>query len=374
MKFIAFYLPQFHPIPENDAWWEPGFTEWTNVVKARPLFPGHYQPHLPAHLGFYDLRSRDTRQAQADLAATHGVHGFCYYHYWFGGKRLLERPFEEVLTSGEPRLPFCLCWANESWSRRWLGEEKNVLMRQVYSIDDDRNHARWLLRAFGDPRYIAVRGRPLFLIYRPSDLPDPHRTADVIRSECLKAGLPEAYVVGVDAHKPGTDFRSVGFDSTLVFDPQLGVLPDFMVDGFRGSKLRRNLRRGVYSGTLKLYPDAVARDLMSRRTRDFGFIPTVYVGWDNTPRRGKNAIVITDSTPAAFGNALRGRVRALQQMPANDGLLFINAWNEWAEGNHLEPDQKYGTQYLEQVREVTRELAGNAAPAGQDVPVLCVER
>jgi lipopolysaccharide biosynthesis protein len=187
LRLIAFYLPQYHPIPENDAWWGKGFTEWTNVSKATPLFPGHYQPHLPADLGFYDLRLADARQAQADLAAQHGLDGFCYYHYWFGGKRLLERPFNDVLASGKPKLPFCLCWANESWSRRWLGEAKDVLMRQSYSLDDDVNHARWLIGAFSDFRYIQVEGRPMFLVYRPTDLLDPQRTTDTWRSECVRS-------------------------------------------------------------------------------------------------------------------------------------------------------------------------------------------
>ena len=203
VRLVAFYLPQFHPIPENDAWWGKGFTEWTNVAKSVPIFPGHYQPHFPADLGFYDLRLAESRQAQADLATKYGLSGFCYYHYWFSGKRLLERPFSEVLSSGKPELPFCLCWANETWSRRWLGEETAVLQKQSYSDADDLEHARALLPAFADRRYLTVDGRAIFLVYRPHDLPHPQRTTDVFRQVGVSHGLPEPYLVGVDAHRPG---------------------------------------------------------------------------------------------------------------------------------------------------------------------------
>jgi lipopolysaccharide biosynthesis protein len=350
VRLLAFYLPQYHPIPENDNWWGRGFTEWTNVTKARPLFAGHHQPHLPADLGFYDLRLPEARQAQADLAAWCGLDAFCYYHYWFGGKRLLERPFAEVLASGQPSFPFCLCWANESWSRRWLGEDTAILMRQIYSPEDDLNHARWLVTAFADPRYVTVGDRPLFLVYRPNDLPQSEKTMDVLRAECVRHGLPEPYLVGVDAHSPGVDFRTKGFDGTLVFTPQLGVLPDFMDDGYRLSKLRRNTQLGVMNARLKLYDHTHALDLMSRRQRDFPFIPTVFVGWDNTPRRSENAIVVVNSKPGQFGRTLAETIRSVSEAPQSDGLVFVNAWNEWAEGNHLEPDQKHGLDYLNEIR------------------------
>jgi lipopolysaccharide biosynthesis protein len=356
VRLIAFYLPQYHPIPENDAWWGKGFTEWTNVSRATPLFPGHYQPHLPADLGFYDLRLADARQAQADLAAQHGLDGFCYYHYWFGGKRLLERPFNDVLASGKPKLPFCLCWANESWSRSWLGVAKDVFMPQSYSLDDDVNHARWLIRAFSDSRYIQVEGRPIFLVYRPTDLLDPQRTTDIWRSECVRSGLPDPYLVGVDAHSPGTDFRKKGFDSTLVFEPQLGALPESLNDGWSLSKLRRNVHLGVRSGRLKVYDYLSARRLMLNRRRDFPFIPTVFVGWDNTPRRGRNAVVMINSTPDNFERSLIQTVDSIKGSSYGDGLVFINAWNEWAEGNHLEPDQKYGLSFLQRLKHVAKDL------------------
>jgi lipopolysaccharide biosynthesis protein len=355
-RLIAFYLPQYHPIPENDEWWGKGFTEWTNVAKAKSQFPGHYQPHIPADLGFYDLRLPETRQAQAELAKNHGIEGFCYWHYWFHGKRLLERPFNEVLATGQPDSPFCLAWANESWSRRWLGEEKEVLQEQTYSAEDDLNHIRWLMNAFADSRYIRVNGRPLFLIYRPRHLPEPERTTEVFRSQCVKAGLPEPFLLGIDAHCPNFDCRSIGFDGTVKFDPQLGFLPYFMDDGKQLAKLKRNLKFGVPSSKLKIYDYDEAQNSMKRIKPDFPCFPSVFVGWDNTPRRGENGIMIVNATPEKFASHLAEAVRSSLDKPCEDRLIFINAWNEWAEGNHLEPDLKWGLSYLEAIKKTVASI------------------
>jgi lipopolysaccharide biosynthesis protein len=352
VKAIAIYLPQYHPIPENDAWWGKGFTEWTNVARAKPLFSGHYQPHLPADLGFYDLRLPEVRQAQENLAKAHGIHGFCYYHYWFNGKRLLERPVNDLLASSQSDFPFCLCWANETWSRRWLGEEKNILQKQSYSSEDDLKHIQCLTQAFADPRYIQIKGRPLFLVYRPFDLPEPVRTIETFKNECVKSGLPEPYLMGVDAHHPGFNFEKIGFDGTLIFEPQLGALPSFMRDGVSLTKLARNLKLGIASSKMKIYDYVEARQLMMSRKRDFPTHPCIFVSWDNTPRRGENAIVVVKSTPERFESGLAEMVESLLDKPHDERLLFINAWNEWAEGNHLEPDLKNGTQYLEAVKRV----------------------
>lgn len=350
-RLVAFYLPQFHPAPENDAWWGEGFTEWTNVAKAKPLFLGHYQPHIPANLGFCDLRLDETRAAQSDLARRHLIEGFCYWHYWFNGKRLLSRPFDEVLTSGRPDFPFCLCWANETWSRRWLGEDKDILMKQTYSLDDDVSHARWLTEVFADPRYIRLQGRPLFLIYRPTDLPLPQRTTDIFREQCLRVGVAEPYLVGVNAHAPDVDCRSIGFDETLNFEPQLGVLPTHVYDGASLSRFLRNIRLGVPSARLKVYDCELARHLMAKRMRtDIPLIPCVFVGWDNSPRRGTNGIIMVNANPQDFALSLSKAVLSVRDRPYDERLVFINAWNEWAEGNHLEPDLRYGLAYLEAVR------------------------
>lgn len=351
-RLIAFYLPQFHPIPENDAWWGKGFTEWSNVGKSVPLFKGHYQPHIPADLGFYDLRVPETRIAQAELAAQYGIEAFCYWHYWFEGRRLLERPFNEVLKSGAPNFRFCLAWANESWSRRWLGEEKEILIKQGYSDQDDLNHIHWLMEAFADPRYVRVNNRPLFMIYRPTDLPNPNKTMDVFRKECVRAGMPEPYLIGANAHSSAVDSKTLGFDATLAFKPELGALPGFMDDRATWRKFRRNLKFGARSPKLKLYGYGYAQKVMAAVRRPFPMIPTVLVGWDNTPRRGENAIIVTNSDPDIFERVLAGVVDSVQDQPAGERLVFVNAWNEWAEGNHLEPDLRFGHAFLERVRRV----------------------
>lgn len=350
VRAIAFHLPQFHPIPENDEWWGRGFTEWTNVAKAAPLFPGHYQPHLPADLGFYDLRLPEARAAQAELAASYGIRGFCYYHYWFNGRRLLGRPIDDILRSGEPEFPFCLCWANESWTRGWLGEEREVLISQTYSADDDRTHARWLAKVFADSRYLRKDGRAILLVYRPGNLPEPRRLTETLRAACRENGDKDPYLIGVDAHQVGHDFRNDGFDATLAFEPQLGALPGAFDDAFQLRKLWRNLRLGVMSGKLKVYDYAESRQRMLSLTRPVPTIPCVFVGWDNTARRGPNGLIVVNNSPQAFASALEVEIAKFRESGDDDPLLFINAWNEWAEGNHLEPCQRWGREHLEVLR------------------------
>lgn len=352
---VAIYLPQFHPIPENDAWWGRGFTEWTNVTAAKPLFQGHYQPHLPTDSGYYDLRVPEVREAQAEMARAYGIHGFCYYHYWFKGKRLLERPFEEVLHSGKPDFPFMLLWANETWSRRWLGEERDILIKQEYSAADDQKHASYLANVFTDPRYIRVNGRPVFVIYRPLDLPDARATIDRIRQAANKAGL-EPLIVASNSHvaiNRQHELLDMGFDLVLDFSPQLGVLPQFMDNRFSWKRFWRNgLKHGQFDGKLKLYSYVEALEAMiSIEPPDFSkAMPCVFVGWDNVPRRGANGIVVYGNDPEMFEAELRRAKAKLEVTEGNHDLLFINAWNEWAEGNHLEPDKKNGPAFLESIK------------------------
>ncbi len=332
-RLIAFHLPQFHPTPENDAWWGRGFTEWTNVAKCEPQFPGHDQPRLPADLGYYDLRVPEVRAQQAAMAREHGIEAFCYWHYWFGGKRLLERPVNEILASGQPDFPFCLAWANETWSRRWLGEDKDILAKQVYSVEDDQAHAAWLAEGFADPRWLRIDGHPVFAIYRPGDLPDPKRFADALRAACKKKKIPRPHIIGINSHHHH-DWTKRGLDANLDFEPQLGVMPNVMASG------------------LKVFDYATGRQLMHQRKRDYAFHPCIFTGWDNTPRRGKNAIVFVDSTPELFAAGLDEMISSVEKKPFAERIVFVNAWNEWAEGNYLEPDQKRGRTYLEAVRRV----------------------
>jgi hypothetical protein len=364
-RLIAFYLPQMYPIPENDRWWGPGFTEWTSVAGAQPLFRGHRQPRVPGDLGFYDLRLPESRVAQADLARAHGIEAFCYWHYWFGGKRLLERPLAEVLRSGEPDFPFCLAWANQPWTDTWLGSGRE-LMPQHYSHEDDLAHARWLVEAFADPRYVRVGGRPLFAIYRPSDLPDPARTADTLRTEASRAGVDEPVVLGIDGWAVGRDFRDDGFDGTISFSPRLDLLPHMSHSPLLSRPLRkaarfwRNRRLGVSSGTLKVHDyqqhRAAVRTLRAGFTHPY--YPTTIVGWDNTPRRGRAAVVMRNDDPAHFEADLAELVTDAQAQPFDDRLVFVNAWNEWAEGNYLEPDLDRGDAALRAVQRVNRIFAG----------------
>jgi lipopolysaccharide biosynthesis protein len=350
-------LPQFHPIPENDRWWGKGFTEWTNVARAEPLFRGHYQPRLPADLGYYDLRLPEAREAQASLARRYGIEGFCYWHYWFHGKRLLEKPVAEIVASGEPDFPFCLAWANESWSRSWLGDEREILVEQKYSEKDDRVHARWLASAFADPRYIHVNGRPMLVVYKPMDLPEAQRTTDIFRDECRVMGQPEPYLVGIDAHCPGMDMREFGFDMTEHHEPQLGAIgPDAFRDAPRHSKFIRNLRSGVLSTTLKVYSHRAAAVLMARVRPSFPHFPCCFTGWDNTARRGRHAIVMIDSGPEVFRAQLSEMTKSVLHKDHQERVVFINAWNEWAEGMYLEPDEKFGHAYLHVVADVLAQV------------------
>ena len=353
VRAIALYLPQFHPIPENDEWWGKGFTEWTNVTKARPLFREHYQPHLPADLGFCDLRSPDVRAAQAELARASGIAGFCYYHYWFNGRRLLERPFDEVLQSGSPDFPFCLCWANEPWSRRWTGEEREILMPQEHSPEDDEAHGRFLAKAFADPRYIRHHGKPLFLVWRPRHLPEPRAIIERIARAVEREGVPAPFFLGVDSHCPGFDCREIGFDATMTFAPHLGVLPGAVEDDPRW-RLRRNLKRRIFSSTLKVYDYQEVVDSVAKLREGGRAVPCAFVGWDNSPRRGARGVIITGGTPDMFGEDLRTCIELARQCDPAEPLLFINAWNEWAEGCHLEPDRRFGTGFLDEVRAVLK--------------------
>lgn len=351
-RLIAFYLPQFHPIPENDKWWGEGFTEWTNVAKATPLFDGHYQPHIPADFGFYDLRLPETRYAQAELAERYGISGFCYYHYWFGGKQLLERPFDEVLKSGEPDFPFCLCWANEPWSRRWHGRNEDVLQAQAYSHEDDIEHIRWLMPALADRRALQVEGRPIFIVYQGRDLPDPARTVEAWRVEVSRAGLPDPYLMTVETGwDEGWDATQVGFDAKVMFRPQFTILrhaPRLAIGSHDGLEVRDYQT----AWPILAEPEAVP----------YVHYETVCPRWDNSPRTTSKAVVLHNSTPEAYGRWLSEVVSRAAVRPEQHRVVFINAWNEWGEGCHLEPDQRFGHAYLEE----TRRTLARAAHVGNE--------
>lgn len=334
-KLIAFYLPQFHPIPENDKWWGKGFTEWTNVRKAPQVFPGHYQPHVPADLGYYDLRDAEAREAQAKLAKEYGIHGFCYYHYWFNGKRLLNYPIDENLKSGKPDFPFCLCWANEDWTRVWDGKTGDVLIKQNYNEEDDLEHIRHLLKYFKDDRYIKVNGKPLFLVYRASNMPDPLKTTNIWREEAKKAGL-ELYLCKVESSSEKREEPTIiGFDAAIEFQPDWQNLPPTI--------------KSPDHGLLRVYSyKEFANNNLKKQVPDYKRYPCVLTSWDNSPRRVNDiAQVFVESEPSVYENWLAKTIKSIDKRALDEKIVFINAWNEWGEGNHLEPDQKFGRGYLE---------------------------
>lgn len=347
-KAIAFYLPQFHPINENDRWWGKGFTEWTNVTKARPMFRSHFQPNLPADLGFYDLRTPETQEAQADLASEFGIHGFCYYYYWFAGRKLLNRPIEQMLNSSSPNFPFCVCWANENWSRNWDGQNRHVLLEQSYSLESNRALIGEFIEMMKDSRYIRHNGKPVLLVYRIQVIPNWLETASMWREECRQSGLGDIHLCAVRFGLEELDGQpsDFGVDSFVLFPPHetkrvdvksevLDLAPDF-------------------HGTIFSYDAVVDGDL---ERFEAGYPWPVHrgamLGWDNTARRQYDSRIFVGATPARFHYWLKGIVEQERLHNQNsESLVFINAWNEWAEGTTLEPSVRFGRGYLEAVRSV----------------------
>ncbi|HPI41244.1 MAG TPA: glycoside hydrolase family 99-like domain-containing protein [Pseudobdellovibrionaceae bacterium] len=344
IKPIAFYLPQYHQIKENDMWWGEGFTEWTNVKKAKPNFEEHNQPHVPLSpptgLGYYDLRSQEVRERQAELAKQNGIFGFCYYYYWFNGKRLLETPLNEVLRTGAPDFPFCVCWANENWTRTWDGNEKSILMEQNYDNDSFKNFIQDLIPTLKDPRYIQVMGKPMLLVYRVDLIPDCRNVVKLWREEAQKQGLKDLYLCAVQ-------FKNInpliyGFDAAVEFPPhqfinqytlytqELKILnKDFKVDGVLDYK------KTVHFALNKQIPN-------------YPFYRGIIPAWDNTARRQNTPHLFIGSNPKLYGYWLSEIIRqTYENIHTHDKFIFINAWNEWGEGCHLEPDVQHGHQYLE---------------------------
>lgn len=359
-KPIAYYLPQMHPFPENDAWWGRGFTEWTNVSKAVAQFRGHYQPKLPGELGFYDLRVPETMARQIELAKLYGLHGFCFYYYWFGGKRLLEKPVEMFLDhQGDDAfdMPFCLCWANENWTRRWDGAEHEVLMAQTHTPDDHLGVIDDLIRHFRDKRYITVEGRPVILLYRPMIIPDLDEMLTIWRKRAVEMGFPGLFIVATN---------SFGFDAPE--DHGFDALCGFPPHGLNASlaNYKMEMINSNYSGWIFEYAEVV--DVESQRlsakqkepARDAAYFPGLMVAWDNEARKPEKGNVFHDSTPALYRQWLARAAETTAQMnPPDRRFLFINAWNEWAEGAYLEPDRRFGYGYLAATADVVREMAAD---------------
>ena len=358
-EIIAFYLPQYHPTPNNDKWWGKGFTEWTNVGKAKKLFPGHQQPKIPADLGYYDLRLPEIRQAQADLAKESGITGFCYYHYWFGnGRRELELPFNEVLKSGQPEFPFMLCWANESWHKKFWnakgqGSSKEILVAQEYPGDEDiRNHFYTLLPAFKDPRYIKIEGKIAFMIYRPFDYEDVNQFIEKWQILAIKEGLPGFHFIAHTEKKLDKatleNYLTQGFSA--VNTVRLMIARDNSLKPL--SKLREKIRWRLKIPLITNYKRAIEWfksdiDLLPE------IYPTIIPNWDHTPRSGRRGFVITGSTPELFKRHAKEFIALIEKK--RNPVLFLKSWNEWGEGNYMEPDLKYGKGYINALKDALAE-------------------
>jgi lipopolysaccharide biosynthesis protein len=357
LKPIALYLPQYHKIDENNKWWGKGFTEWTNVKKAKSLFKGHYQPHIPVKNNYYDLSNNETLIKQAELAKKYGIYGFCFYHYWFNGKLLLEKPIENLLKNKEPNFPFCLSWANENWTRTWDGQDKQILIEQIYSFEDDLNHIKYLIPFFKDDRYIKIDGKPIFLMYRSELHPHIKEATEIWRQVVKDAGFPDLYLIRMENFTRGINPSEHGFDAGMEFAPDVSN---------RGKKVQKNnLLKYVYTKLLHIlglkksaffenqifsYP-SLQKNMIYKAKESYTYFRCICPSWDNSARRQTNATIYINSTPKLFGNWAKLMMEYTHKyLPENEKFLFINAWNEWGEGCHLEPDEKYGTQYLEEFK------------------------
>ena len=353
-RVIAIHLPQFYPFPENDEWWGKGFTEWRNVVRARPRFRGHYQPHIPADLGFYDLRLRESRIAQETLAKQYGIYGFCYYHYWFNGHLIMEKPIEAKLADPDEDLLFMLCWANENWHRNWAGGYNETLIEQHYNKEDDITHFNYLLPYFRDPRYIRVDGKPVFCIYRPALFPDFDSTVKTWQELANKNGF-QLYICKFETGREwGKEFMPETADAAVEFQPinkegwdrKYALLP----------KIWEKLAKKAKFSSIFPYDKYVEFQLTKKPFTDYKRYPSVCPSWDNASRRLSQPFsCFKNATPELFGRWFAHVYKTFQPFSSEENFIFINAWNEWAEGCHLEPDLKYGCGFLEEIKKVINE-------------------
>ena len=370
IKFLAYYLPQFHPIPENSKWWGEGFTEWTNVKKAKPLFKNHYQPIIPGELGYYDLLQQPRiQEKQSELALENGVDGFIYYQYWFGeGKMLLEKPAEKMLENKNIDIPFCFCWANETWKGIWHGlDNPEVLIEQTYNGEKDyKAYFNYLLPFFNDARYILVDNKPMFHVYRIEDIPDLDEFTGVFNSLAIKEGFDGIYLISTIISDNNlmlnnkNVYGQIGVDVFLKMRYKESAF--FSDESFLAKveiKLKRKFGKSNKVGVRKkplIFDYSKGVSNFNIKFPNKKYISCVFPNWDNSARSGKKSLIFKNATPVTWRNYLESAVNELKSNPENPQFIFVKSWNEWAEGNYLEPDEKYGTQWLESVKEVKKNL------------------
>ena len=370
-KVIAFYLPQYHPIPENDQWWGKGFTEWTNVGKAKPLFKGHYQPKVPADLGYYDLRMPEVREAQAELAKEAGIEGFCYWHYWFGnGKKILDYPFNEVLKSGKPDFPFCLGWANHDWTNKtWEGVSKKIkeqtLLKMKYNTIEYEKHFYDILPALKDKRYLTIDNKPIFLVFRPLDIPYPKEFIDFWQKLAKKNGLNGIFFIGIQHNMLPSERTIKNFFTKKAPDKSKELYDQIINAGFDAVNSRGYNRADYFTISFwkmlknKLSVFFFNKKLLSiceqKHINKYLYVdedkrndvfPTLIPNWDRTPRSGRMARIYHHSTPKVFDEQISFVKNLIKNKQDDRKILFLMSWNEWGEGNYVEPDLKYGKMYL----------------------------
>lgn len=365
MKVIAFYLPQYHAIPENDEWWGKGFTEWTNVKKAKPVYRGHVQPKVPLNNNYYNLLDDNTKIWQAKIAKEAGVYGFCYYHYWFNGKMLLEKPAEQMLSNKDIDIPFCFSWANEPWSRSWKGESKNVIMPQEYGEKSDwKRHFEYLLPFFQDSRYIKDHGRPMFIIYKPDIIPSCYEMMNYWNELAVENGFQGLYF----GFQFPSGFRNrnneIKFDFAIEFEPlytrtaEQGFINistkagrieflkkhpiTFFDIAFKKVK-NRKFSKPIFFDYIKTCNKMISREPLFKNS-----CPGIFTSWDKTPRNGSKATIYKNSTPKLFGKYMKKQIERAKDIYHTE-YLFVTAWNEWGEGAYLEPDCQFGMEYLNEL-------------------------
>lgn len=374
IRVIALYLPQYHPVPENDKYWGKGFTEWRNVAQAKPLFRGHYQPRIPADLGFYDLRIPEVREEQAKLAKEAGIEGFCYWHYWFGnGKEVLQMPFDEVVKSGKPDFPFCLGWALHDWTTKtWekgspFSKDSIIFKQEFPGEEDDVKHFYRLLDAFKDSRYIKVDGKLLFSILCPERMTEPKRFMNLWNRLAKENGLPGFHFVGIIDSFPTIDIKNInnidstveenvsdakamGFDAIETIDQKYAEIRT----GGRLRKIIFAIARRIHAGLLldKYDYGKIINNFYSPSDRRDDVYPQLLAGWDRSPRSGRKAIIYYNNTPKEFRRAVENAIRCVENKQPEHRIIFLNSWNEWGEGAYMEPDLRYGKAFIQTLRSV----------------------